>query len=52
MSKIFAVALLLVSFASIALADGSGPPPTKPPKTVFALMIDGSGPPPTKPPVA
>jgi hypothetical protein len=27
MKKIFAVALLLMTFASVALADGSGPPP-------------------------
>ncbi|MCU1300422.1 MAG: hypothetical protein JWQ87_706 [Candidatus Sulfotelmatobacter sp.] len=29
MKRILGVALLLVSFASVALADGSGPPPKK-----------------------
>jgi hypothetical protein len=43
MTQIFAVALLLMSFASVAFADGSGP---RPPAAVFA---DGSGP---RPPAA
>jgi hypothetical protein len=40
MKRIFAVALLLLSFASVALADGSFDPPagkaTKPPVGKFA----------------
>ncbi len=57
MKRALAVALLLMSFGSIALADGGGnaPPPSKPPKPVV-LLADGGGnaPPPspnvTKPP--
>jgi hypothetical protein len=39
MKRIFAVALLLLSFASVAVADGGGPGPVgskKPPRAVFA----------------
>lgn len=38
MKRILAVSLLLMSFASVALADGSGPPPkstTTKPAVVF-----------------
>jgi hypothetical protein len=56
MKKIFAVAILLMSLASAAFADGSGgaPPPKKSiePLGVAAIqMTDGSGgaPPPSKP---
>lgn len=56
MKRALAVALLLMSFTSVALADGSGPPPSstanKPPKP-FVQLVDGSGPPPVstqKPP--
>jgi hypothetical protein len=40
MKRALTVVLLLMSFASIALADGGGMPPippTKPPKLGFAL---------------
>jgi hypothetical protein len=48
MKRALAVALLLMTFASIALADGSGLPPTqkKPPKPTTVQMADGSGLPP------
>jgi hypothetical protein len=49
MKKIFAVALLLMSFASVAFADGSGLPPVKPLKTSIVTLADGSGLPPIKP---
>jgi hypothetical protein len=49
MKKIFAFALLM-SFASIALADGSGPPP-KLNKAAVIQLADGSGLPPVKKPV-
>lgn len=56
MKQILAVALLLMSFASVAFADGSGgaPPPIKSikPLAVAVLQLaDGSGgaPPPSKP---
>jgi hypothetical protein len=54
MKKIFAVVLLLVSFASVAVADGAGgaPPPNsiEPLKTVRIQTADGAGgaPPPIK----
>jgi hypothetical protein len=50
MKRMFAVALLVVSFASVALADGSGMPPTtstKPPKPAVVQLADGGGMPPT-----
>jgi hypothetical protein len=56
MKRILAFALLLMSFGSVALADGSGLPPrptTKPPKPAVVQVADGSGLPPrptTKPP--
>jgi hypothetical protein len=37
MKRIFAVALLLLSFASVALADGSGDPPHGPKKPQSAV---------------
>jgi hypothetical protein len=55
MKRIFAVVLLLVSFASAALADGPGFPPTgtvnKPSKAGVVLLADGPflPPPPSKP---
>jgi hypothetical protein len=56
MKRALAVTLLMISFASVALADGSGgaPPPaqqTKPRKPAVVLLTDGSGgaPPPTRP---
>ena len=59
MKRILAVTLLLMSLASVALADGSGLPPvkpTKPPKVGIVQLADGSGLPPikttTKPPQA
>jgi hypothetical protein len=50
MKKIFAVALLLMSLGSVALADGSGLPPTpvKPNQIVVIELADGSGLPPAK----
>jgi len=57
MKRAFAVTLLLMSFASVALADGGGMPPTgsatKPPKPAVVQLADGGGMPPTstnKPP--
>lgn len=62
MKRILAVALLLMSFASAALTDGSGGPPIPPVKgnatklaqTGVVLLADGGGEPPikgaTKPP--
>ncbi|MFZ0814697.1 MAG: hypothetical protein WAM78_04220 [Candidatus Sulfotelmatobacter sp.] len=57
MKRAFAVTLLLMSFASVALADGPGMPPigstTKPPKPAVVQLADGPGMPPTtstKPP--
>jgi hypothetical protein len=50
MKRALAVVFLLMSFVSIALADGSGPPPnspTKPTKPASIQIADGSGPPPT-----
>jgi hypothetical protein len=49
MKRVFAVTLLLMSFVSLALADGSGMPPppvTKPPKPEVVVLADGSGMPP------
>ena len=50
MKRAFAVTLLLMSFASLALADGPGMPPTgsatKPPKPGIVLLADGPGMPP------
>ncbi|HXM65788.1 MAG TPA: hypothetical protein VN911_03580 [Candidatus Acidoferrum sp.] len=40
MKRILAIALLMMSFASVALADGSGP---RPPAAALVLA-DGSGP--------
>jgi hypothetical protein len=47
----FAVALLLMSFASMAMADGSGLPPVikKPPAPATIQLADGSGLPPGTP---
>jgi hypothetical protein len=55
MKRALAVALLLLSFAMAALADGGGLPPgtaTKPPKPSIVVLADGGGLPPTatKPP--
>lgn len=51
MKRAFAVTLLLMSFISVALADGPGMPPTgsktKPPKPAPVLLADGPGMPPT-----
>jgi hypothetical protein len=58
MKRTYAVAFLLMSFASVALADGGGLPPikttTKPPKASIVRLADGGGLPPikTKPPQA
>ena len=41
MKRIFAVAVLLASFASVAFADGPGLPPSKPPKAGVVLRADG-----------
>ena len=52
MKRILAVTLLFMSFASVALADGSGLPPvksTKPPQAEVLRLADGSGLPPVKP---
>jgi hypothetical protein len=49
MKRILAVALLVMSFASVALADGSGLPPVKPLKASIVTVADGSGLPPIKP---
>jgi len=51
MKRIFAVGLLMLWFASAALADGGGPKPnvTKPPHTSTVIVADGGGP---KPPSA
>jgi len=50
MKRIFVVGLLLMSFASVALADGSGDPPKgaaiKPSKLSLVLLADGGGDPP------
>jgi hypothetical protein len=50
MKRALAVALLLMSLGSVALADGSGPPPsnttTNPPKPANIQLADGSGLPP------
>jgi hypothetical protein len=45
MKKVLAVALLIVSFASVAFADGSGLPPVK---GGIVTLTDGSGLPPVK----
>jgi hypothetical protein len=52
MKRVFAVTLLLMSFVSLALADGGGmppPPTTKPTKPEVVTLADGGGmpPPPT-----
>jgi hypothetical protein len=54
MKKILAVGLLLMSLASVALADGSGLPPAsvKPNKADVIRIADGSGLPPGKTPAA
>jgi hypothetical protein len=49
MKRAFALTLLLMSFVSVAFADGSGLPPattTKPEKPGVVLLADGSGLPP------
>jgi len=46
MKRMLVVGLLLLSFASVAVADGPGQIPTKPPVAV----ADGSGQIPVKPP--
>jgi hypothetical protein len=49
MKRAFAVTLLLLSFASVALADGPDLPPVNPtklPTVVVVLLADGSGLPP------
>ena len=48
MKRVFAVTLLLMSFASVAFADGPGtaPPPgqaTKPVKPALLVLADGPG---------
>jgi hypothetical protein len=59
MKRALAVAWLVIALGSIALADGSGPPPDlgpQPRKPPMVQLADGSGPPPAtptrKPPVA
>ncbi|MFZ0200788.1 MAG: hypothetical protein WB523_15105 [Candidatus Sulfotelmatobacter sp.] len=52
MTRIFAVALLVLSLNTVALADGGGLPPTnpnKPPQAGTILLADGGGLPPTNP---
>ena len=49
MKRILAVTLLLMSFASVAMADGPGPippvaKPTKPPIAGIIRLADGPGP--------
>ncbi len=39
MKRAFTVALLLLSFATAALADGIGLPPEKPPKPPQAAVV-------------
>jgi hypothetical protein len=48
MKRPFAVVLLLMSFATLAMADGSGLPPVikKPPVPATIHLADGSGLPP------
>jgi hypothetical protein len=52
MKRIFAVALLLISFASVALADGGGqiPPPSSATLPAGTMVADGGGqiPPPAR----
>jgi hypothetical protein len=51
MKRNFAVALLMMSFASLALADGSDIPPrklVKPPQVGLVQLADGSDIPPKK----
>ena len=52
MKRVFAVAVLLVSLASAAFADGPGLPPAKPPKAQVVLVADGPFLPPATPPKA
>jgi hypothetical protein len=53
MKRALAVTLLLMSFATVALADGSGLPPahttTNSPKPATVQLADGSGLPPDTP---
>jgi hypothetical protein len=52
MKRFLVVTLLVMSFASVALADGGGLPPTnptKPPQVKDILLADGGGLPPTNP---
>ena len=48
MKRVLAVTLLLMSFASVAFADGGGLPPkgTAPTKPIVVLLADGGGLPP------
>jgi hypothetical protein len=49
LKRSLAVAWLVIALASIALADGSGPPPDlapQPRKPPVVQVADGSGPPP------
>ena len=51
MKRILAVTLLLMSFASVAMADGPDLPPvkpTKPPTAGVIRLADGPGLPPSK----
>jgi hypothetical protein len=58
LKRSLAVAWLVIALGSIALADGSGPPPDlgpQPRKPPVIQRADGSGPPPPttrKPPIA
>jgi hypothetical protein len=52
MKRFLAVACLVFALGSIALADGSGPPPDlgpQPRKPPVIQVADGSGPPPVSP---
>jgi hypothetical protein len=58
MKRALAIAFLVMSLVSIAVADGSGPPPDlgpQPRKPPAIQLADGSGPPPNptakKPPI-
>lgn len=49
LKRSLSIAVLVIAFGSIALADGSGPPPDlgpQPRKPPAVQVADGSGPPP------
>ncbi len=51
MKRALTVVLLLMSLASVAVADGGGLPPTQPKKPPVVVLADGGGlPPVTMPP--